>query len=90
MTLLGQFALWVALLVGIWGALIGFSGRWRTRPELAGTVIRSVYALFGLLVVASLSLWKGLVSHDFNIEYVAGYTSQIGRASCRERVYGLV
>ncbi len=76
MTLLGQFALWVALLVGLWCVAIAFSGRWRGRPELAATVTRSAYAIFGCLVVASLALWKGLISHDFNIEYVAAYTSR--------------
>ncbi|MGH7526585.1 MAG: heme lyase CcmF/NrfE family subunit [Gemmatimonadales bacterium] len=76
MTLLGQFALWAALLLGLWCVAIAFSGRWRDRPELAATVVRSVYAVFGCLVVASLALWKGLVSHDFNIEYVAAYTSR--------------
>ena len=62
MTLLGQFALWTALLVGIWAAAIGFSGRWQGRPELAATVIRSVYVLFGVLLVAAASLWKGETS----------------------------
>ncbi len=76
MTLLGQFALWAALLLGLWCVAIAFSGRWRDRPELAATVVRSVYAVFGCLVVASLALWKGLISHDFNIEYVAAYTSR--------------
>ena len=76
MTLLGQFALWAALLVGLWGAAIAFSGRWQDRPELAATVTRSVYAVFGCLVVASIALWKGLITHDFNIEYVAAYTSR--------------
>src|SRR5262249_55065650 len=76
MTLLGQFALWAAFLIGLWSAVISFSGRWRDRPELAATVIRSVYAILGCLVVAALSLWKGLVTHDFNIEYVAAYTSR--------------
>ena len=76
MTLLGQFALWVALLLGTWGAVLGFSGRWHDRPALADAVIRSVYGVFALLVVASVALWKGLVSHDFNIEYVAAYTSR--------------
>jgi cytochrome c-type biogenesis protein CcmF len=76
MTLLGQFALWVAFLVGLWCVAIALSGRWRDRPDLAATVIRSVYAVFGCLVVASLALWKGLISHDFNIEYVAAYTSR--------------
>jgi cytochrome c-type biogenesis protein CcmF len=76
MTLLGQFALWAAFLIGIWSVAISFSGRWHDRPELASSVVRSVYAMFGCLVVATLSLWKGLVTHDFNIEYVAAYTSR--------------
>jgi cytochrome c-type biogenesis protein CcmF len=76
MTLLGQFALWAAFLLGCWCAVIAFSGRWRGRPELVATITRSVYGVLGCLVVASLSLWKGLIAHDFNIEYVAAYTSR--------------
>jgi cytochrome c-type biogenesis protein CcmF len=76
MTLLGQFALWAALLLGLWCVVISFSGQWRGRPELSQSVIRSVYAVCGCLVVASIALWKGLISHDFNIEYVAAYTSR--------------
>jgi cytochrome c-type biogenesis protein CcmF len=76
MTLLGQFALWAAFLIGLWSVVISFSGRWRDRPELAATVIRSVYAILACLIVATISLWKGLVTHDFNIEYVAAYTSR--------------
>ncbi|MEO8199836.1 MAG: heme lyase CcmF/NrfE family subunit [Gemmatimonadota bacterium] len=75
MTLLGSFALWVCWLVGLWAAIVGFSGKWRERPDLTRSLIRSSYAIFGLLLVAALSLWKGLLSHDFNIEYVAAYTS---------------
>jgi cytochrome c-type biogenesis protein CcmF len=76
MTLLGQFALWAALLVGIWAAVIGFSGRWHGRPDLAQSVTRAVYAQCAVLVVAMASLWQGLISHDFNIQYVASYTSR--------------
>src|SRR5215212_3849671 len=76
MTLLGQFALWAALLLALWCVALAFTGRWREQPELARSIVRSVYAVFGCLVVASLALWKGLVSHDFNIEYVAAYTSR--------------
>jgi cytochrome c-type biogenesis protein CcmF len=76
MTLLGQFALWTALFVGLWASLVGFSGRWHGRPELARSVIRAVYAMFAVLVVAALCLWEGLITHDFNIEYVASYTSR--------------
>ncbi|HXI21254.1 MAG TPA: heme lyase CcmF/NrfE family subunit, partial [Gemmatimonadales bacterium] len=76
MTLLGQFALWAAFLIGIWAAVVGFSGRWHGRPELALSVTRAVYVLWGVLAVASLCLWQGLINHDFNIEYVASYTSR--------------
>jgi cytochrome c-type biogenesis protein CcmF len=76
MTLLGQFALWTALLVGAWVAVVGFSGRWHGRPELAVSVTRGVYALWGVLLVAAACLWQGLITHDFNIEYVASYTSR--------------
>jgi cytochrome c-type biogenesis protein CcmF len=76
MTLLGQFSLWVAFLVGLWCVAIAFAGRWRDRPDLGSSVTRSVYVVLGALVVASISLWKGLISHDFNIEYVAAYTSR--------------
>src|SRR5688572_18878438 len=76
MTLLGEFSLWLALLVGTWCTVIAFSGRWRYRPELARTVTRSTHAVFVALAAATLSLWVGLVSHDFNIEYVSAYTSR--------------
>ena len=76
MTLLGQFALWAALLLGLWCVVISFSGQWRGRAEVSRSVVQSVYAVCGCLVVASIALWKGLVSHDFNIEYVAAYTSR--------------
>ena len=75
MTLLGSFALWVTWLIGIWAAVAGFSGKWRNRPDLGQSVIRASYAMFLLLAVAAVALWKGLLSHDFNIEYVAAYTS---------------
>ena len=44
MTLLGQFALWAAFLVGLWCVVLSFSGKWQGRPELSRTIVRSVYA----------------------------------------------
>jgi cytochrome c-type biogenesis protein CcmF len=75
MTLLGQFSLWAALLIGSWCVVLSLSGRWRDRPDLQRVITRSVYAVCAALLIATLSLWKGLISHDFNIEYVAAYTS---------------
>ena len=76
MTLLGQFCLWLALFTALWGAGAAFFGRPETRPDLARTAIRSTYGLAAALFVAALCLWKGLFTHDFNIEYVAQYTSR--------------
>src|ERR687897_15975 len=76
MTVLGEFALWAALLLGLWCVAIAFSSQWQGRPDLSATVVRSVYGIFGCLVVASLALWKGLITHDFNMEYVWAYTSR--------------
>src|SRR5215212_2968572 len=76
MTLLGQFALWAALLLGVWAAAVGFGGRWQERDDLRRSISGAVYGSFAALVVAALALWKGLVTHDFNIEYVAAYTSR--------------
>ncbi len=76
MTLLGTFALWTGLLLGVWAMLVGFSGRWHAQPALAVSVTRATHAMFAVMLVASAALWKGLISHDFNIEYVASYTSR--------------
>jgi cytochrome c biogenesis factor len=84
MTLLGQFALWAAFVVGLWCVVLSFSGKWQGRPELSRTIVRSVYAVCACLIVASISLWKGLITHDFNMEYVWAYTSRnLPSAVCR-------
>src|SRR3954462_6771253 len=76
MTLLGQFALWAAFLVGLWGGVLMFLGEWQVSPDLDNTIVRAVYAVCACLIVASISLWKGLINHDFNMEYVWAYTSR--------------
>jgi cytochrome c-type biogenesis protein CcmF len=75
-TLLGHFALWAAFLIGVWSAGLAFFARWQDRPELSLAIRRGSYAICAALLVASAALWKGLFSHDFNIEYVAAYTSR--------------
>ena len=37
---------------------------------------RSIFVMWGLLVIASVALMRALLTHDFNIEYVAAYTSR--------------
>src|SRR5213076_3283371 len=76
MTVLGNLCLWLAFLVGIWGALAGFVGGARGQPELGRSARHAVLAMCAALLVAVVSLEWALFQHDFNVEYVAAYTSR--------------
>lgn len=76
MTILGQLALWLALLLGVWGAVVGYLGGQRGDPALIQSARRTTYALAGLLTVASLALVVALLKNDFNVVYVASYSSR--------------
>ncbi len=76
MTILGQLALWLALLLAAWGVGIGILAGRTGRPELIRSARRSSYALCAVLIVAGISLLTALLRHDFNVEYVASYTSR--------------
>ena len=76
MTLLGGLALWVACLLGVWGAVTGLLGGARDRADLIASSRHAVFALCGTLLVAVVALEVALFRHDFNVEYVAAYTSR--------------
>jgi cytochrome c-type biogenesis protein CcmF len=76
MTILGNLALWLALILAAWGTIVGFLGGRTGRPELIRSARRASYALCGVLVVAGVALMTALLRHDFNVAYVASYTSR--------------
>src|SRR5216117_3474708 len=76
MTVLGGLCLWLAFLVGVWGALAGFVGGWQGRRDLQQSARNAVFAMCGALVLAVFTLEWALFHHDFNVEYVAAYTSR--------------
>ncbi len=76
MPLLGHLSLWVAFLVGLWGAITGFVGGTQDRADLQQSARHATFALFGALAVAVISLEIGIFRHDFSLEYVAAYTSR--------------
>ena len=76
MTILGQLALWLALLLAVWGSVVGIMGGRRGHPELIRSARRTTYALFGVLSVAAICLLTALLRHDFNVQYVWSYTSR--------------
>src|SRR2546426_3801507 len=76
MSLLGHLSLWLAFLVGLWGAITGFAGGAQQRPDLQQSARHATFALFAALVVAVVSLEVAIFRHDFSLEYVAAYTSR--------------
>jgi cytochrome c-type biogenesis protein CcmF len=76
MGLLGHLSLWLAFLVGLWGAITGFAGGAQQRADLQQSARNATFALFGALVVAVISLEIAIFRHDFSLEYVAAYTSR--------------
>ena len=76
MSLLGHLSLWLAFLVGLWGAITGFVGGAQSRPDLQQSARNATFALLGALMVAVISLEIAIFRHDFSLEYVAAYTSR--------------
>jgi len=76
MTELGNICLWIALLIGLWGGAVAVMAGRTHRADLGRSAERSIFAMWGLLVIASAALMRALLTHDFNIEYVAAYTSR--------------
>ena len=76
MTVLGNLALWVALLLGVWAALVGFLGGSQGRADLQRSARHAVFAMCGALLIAVFAVEWALFHHDFNVEYVAAYTSR--------------
>ncbi len=75
MILVGELALWVALLMAAWGTTVSFAGGATGRGTLIASGERASYATLAFVVLASLGLWSALFASDFSIKYVASFTS---------------
>ena len=76
MTEIGNIALWITLLLSAWTVVVGFVGGRTHRPELMRSAERAIFVMWGLLVLAAIGLMRALLTHDFNVEYVAAYSSR--------------
>ena len=76
MTLLGHLSLWLAFLVGLWGAITGFTGGLQKRYDLQQSSRNATFVLFGAILVAVIALEIAIFRHDFNLEYVYDRTSR--------------
>jgi cytochrome c-type biogenesis protein CcmF len=75
-TVLGEFALWVALPVAIWGMALGFMGGRTQRGDLVLSAERGVYAVFFLLILASLGVGAAFLGDKFEYWYVYAYSNR--------------
>jgi cytochrome c-type biogenesis protein CcmF len=73
--LIGELALWVALLMAAWCATVSFAGASANRQDLVRSGERAMYATTGFVVLASIGLWTALFTHDFSIKFVSSFTS---------------
>jgi cytochrome c-type biogenesis protein CcmF len=74
-TQIGEIALWVALLLSAWGAVLGFAGGRAGRGDLVLSAERATWAVFGLLVVASVAIIRSFLADEFWYRYVASYSN---------------
>lgn len=75
MTILGEFALWISLPVAVWGVVLGYAGGRTLRGDLVLSAERSIYAVFGLLLIASLGVGAAFLGDRFEYWYVANYSN---------------
>ena len=62
MILLGELALWIALPIGVWGAVAGFVGGRKERGDLVLSAEHSIYAVFFLLILTSAGIITAFVT----------------------------
>ncbi len=76
MTILGEFALWIALPVAIWGMSLGFLGGRSQRGDMVLSAERSIYAVSFLLALASVGVMAAFLGDKFEYWYVASYSNR--------------
>ena len=76
MTDLGHFALQLGLLLSAGAIILVYFGVKLGRPELVRSGENAVLAVLGLTTLAVFSLEYLMLTSDFNVEYVAKYTSR--------------
>ncbi len=76
MIILGEFALWIALPVAIWGMVLGFLGGRSQRGDLVLSAERSIHAVSFLLTLASIGVIAAFLGDRFEYWYVASYSNR--------------
>lgn len=73
---IGYIALFLALVASIYSAIAFVFGVRGSQPTLIESAKKSLLAVCGLVSISVAALVYALVTHDFQIEYVASYTDR--------------
>ena len=72
---LGQLALAIALILALYSIAANIYGARRNAADLIVSARHAIWAMTAMIAIAALSLWVGLLTNDFSLEYVASYSS---------------
>lgn len=75
MVLIGELALWVALLMAGWAAGLSFAGSKMGRADLSASGRRALHVTAAALLVATAGVVAALLTRDFSIAYVTRHSS---------------
>ena len=76
MTAIGEFSLFLSLVVAAYASAAAWIG-WRIqRGEWIRSGENALYGLFGLLTISTAALVYALVTHDFSLAYVVNYSNR--------------
>jgi cytochrome c-type biogenesis protein CcmF len=73
---LGSLALLLAFCLALYAIVGSVVGRWKRKPFLIVSAERAVYAVWGLVTLASVLLVYALVVSDFTFAYVAAHSNR--------------
>jgi len=76
MATLGSLSLQIAFVLAIVGIFVAVYSRQKSREDLMEMANRIILGVGVLITIAVFALWKELISSNFQIEYVAQYTSR--------------
>jgi cytochrome c-type biogenesis protein CcmF len=72
---IGRLAVVLGFIAALWGVFASVLGALRRNPGWIASGRHGAWAFSGLTLVATFALLRLLLAHDFNVEYVASYSS---------------
>jgi cytochrome c-type biogenesis protein CcmF len=72
---IGSLALAIAWVLALYAIVMSLAGAYRRKRDFIASAEHASLAVWGLVTIAVAALLHALVTHDFNLEYVAHYSS---------------